>query len=389
MSDNMGWGPHGGAPGPYGGAPGWGGWAPPPPPKPGVIPLRPLGLGDIMGGSFATIGRYWKQLFGIALAVYATAALIVVIALAVAYAAVESEFHIFIDSSDETAPSWDVGGPLIIAFIFVWLLAMVTMLLATAMLQASVAVLLQDSVLGRPTTFGPVWRRASARVFPVLGTILLTALISMVPVVLMMVGFVAGLIAVLPFEENDGAGTVALLGFLGALVTGPVAVWLWVKFSFAPVVAVFEEQGPIQAMRRSSALVRGDWWRIFGISLLVYVLAMVVSMVVQQLVSFIGMVPGALSSSGVRDDPDVAGFLVAVGGFLVFGMVAQLLAQIVTSAYPQLVVGLLYVDQRIRRENLAPGLAEAAGVPMAPVAPMPPGPYPQGQYPPGPYQPGQ
>ena len=37
------------APPPYAGAPGWGpapgGFVPPPPPKPGIVPLRPLGLG--------------------------------------------------------------------------------------------------------------------------------------------------------------------------------------------------------------------------------------------------------------------------------------------------------------------------------------------------------
>ena len=46
-----------------------------PPPKPGVIPLAPLGLGDVLGGAFSTMGRYWKQLFGMAAALYGGAAL--------------------------------------------------------------------------------------------------------------------------------------------------------------------------------------------------------------------------------------------------------------------------------------------------------------------------
>ncbi|WP_456049285.1 hypothetical protein [[Kitasatospora] papulosa] len=67
MAQDAGWGggAYGGAPYggyPFGGPPGWGGWVPPP--KPGVIPLAPLGLGDVLGGAFSTVGRYWKQLFG-------------------------------------------------------------------------------------------------------------------------------------------------------------------------------------------------------------------------------------------------------------------------------------------------------------------------------------
>lgn len=66
MPDSSGWGPYGGAPGgpsgPYGGAPGGWGWMPPPPPKPGVIPLAPLGVDRIPGGAFATMRRYAKPL---------------------------------------------------------------------------------------------------------------------------------------------------------------------------------------------------------------------------------------------------------------------------------------------------------------------------------------
>ncbi|MEK8142609.1 hypothetical protein NKH18_10685 [Streptomyces sp. M10(2022)] len=36
----------------------------------GVIPLAPLSLGDVLNGAFSTIGRYWKQLFGMAAALY-------------------------------------------------------------------------------------------------------------------------------------------------------------------------------------------------------------------------------------------------------------------------------------------------------------------------------
>ena len=45
-------------------------------PKPGVIPLRPLGLGEILDGSFATIRRNPKATLGIAAIVMTVSAVI-------------------------------------------------------------------------------------------------------------------------------------------------------------------------------------------------------------------------------------------------------------------------------------------------------------------------
>src|SRR5687767_4983300 len=54
------------APG-WGQAPGWStappGWAPPP--KPGVIPLRPLGVGEILDGAISSIRRDPRVMLGV------------------------------------------------------------------------------------------------------------------------------------------------------------------------------------------------------------------------------------------------------------------------------------------------------------------------------------
>ena len=50
---------------------GWGaGWRQPPPaPRPGVIPLRPLGVSEILDGAVATMRAHWRTVLGISLAV--------------------------------------------------------------------------------------------------------------------------------------------------------------------------------------------------------------------------------------------------------------------------------------------------------------------------------
>lgn len=350
---------------PQAGPPGWGGWMPPPP-KPGVIPLAPLGVGDILGGAFTTMGRYFKPLFGIAAAVYGAATAVVAAALAIAYALVRGQLDTIFNATVEQPPTWDDARPLIIAFIGVWCVAALAMLLATAMIYAACPALLQDAVLGRPTTFGTVWRRAWARVPAVIGTLFLMALIFLIPFALVMTAFVAMAVALLTLDT--GPLIVPLLAFLGILAVAPPAAWLWVKFILAPSAAVFEGQGAIAAMRRSSQLVRGDWWRVFGISLLAALIALVGSYLVQLPFNFAGMLPGLADSGDLGPDPTAPQVLAAMGGLLIVGMVGQLIGQICVAVFPQLVSSLLYVDQRIRKENLAPALVEAAAVPV----PVPP-----------------
>lgn len=368
MAQDAGWGggAYGGAPyggSPYGVPPGWGGWVPPP--KPGVIPLAPLKLGDLLGGAFSTMGRYWKQLFGIAGVLYGGAALLMVAAVAVAYSAVADHLERVVSLNyEEEAASSDIV-PLVVSGAVLLLLGIAVMALVSGLMYAAVPAVLQEAVLGRPVSFGTVWRRAWSRVTPVIGTVLLTALIAVVPVILLMVAFIAVAVSLLTMDSGGaGAGTAIGLGVLGALLTGPLAVWLWIKFCLAPAVVVFEGQGPLAALRRSSQLVRGDWWRIFGITLLAGAMAAAAGYVIQMPFSILGMFPGVIGTSSMGDDPSTAAVLVAVSGYLVATLLGQLVSQIISTTFPQLVVGLLYVDRRIRTENLGPVLAEAAGPPQ-------------------------
>lgn len=368
MAQDAGWGgggsyrgaPYGGAP--HGGPPGWGGWTPPPP-QPGVIPLGPLKLGDVFNGAFATVGRYWKQLFGMGAAVYGGTLVLVGIAVLIAYSAVRENLdHVFALHSSQDPATEDVV-PLLTAFGLIWLVALVALAIGTAMMYATVPTILQEAVLGRRIAFGEVWRRAWARVPSVIGTVLLMSLIAVVPGLLMMVAFIGLIVTAITMDSGAGTTVAITVGILGTLATAPLAAWLWVKFSLAPSAVVFEGQGPVRALRRSSQLVRGDWWRIFGITLLACGVAATASYIVQLPFMVLGTFSGAIGGSGLGDDPSPAAVVFAMSGYMIAILLGQLLGQMIAATFPQLVTGLLYVDRRIRTEDLAPVLAEAASVP--------------------------
>ncbi|MEU5718158.1 hypothetical protein AB0G71_20675 [Streptomyces sp. NPDC020403] len=366
MAQDAGWGggayggaPYGGVP--YGGPPGWGGWTPPP--KPGVIPLAPLKLGDVLNGAFSTMGRYWKPLFGMAGALYGGALLIMAAAVAVAYSSVSGPLKRVVSLSyDEEPASADIVSLLTSLGVLV-LLGIVTMAVVSGLMYAAVPAVLREAVLGRPVAFATVWRGAWSHVAPVVGALILTALIAVVPVVLVVVAIAGVAVSLIAMESGGGAVTATALGLLGALVTGPLAVWLWIRFCLAPAAVVFEGQGPVAALRRSAQLVRGDWWRIFGITLLAGMMAAAAGYVVQIPFSVLGVLPGAIGTSSLGDDPSPTAVVVAMSGYMVAMMLGQLVSQVISTTFPQLVTGLLYVDRRIRTEDLGPVLAEAAGVP--------------------------
>ncbi|MCT4355036.1 oxidoreductase [Streptomyces sp. Je 1-79] len=352
--------------GPYG----YGYAPPPPPPKPGVIPLAPLGLSQILTGAFATVGRYWKQLLGVAVAAYGAALLLIAAAFGIAYALVADHLPGVFDLPSGQEPSWDDGLPLLIAFGAVWLVGLVGMLVASAVVYAACPVVLQEAVLGRRTTFGAVWRRSWSRMPAVIGTVFLTSLILFVPValfVLAMIGFVVAL-ATAAADETTGTGVfspgVAVLAFLLALAAMPLATWIWVKLSLAPSAAVFEGQGAMASMRRSNELVRGSWWRIFGALLVAGIMAGVANWLIQQVFGLLVTTPFSFAeSSGYETGSEV---LIALVPVVVLLLLGGMVAQAFCSVFPPLVTGLVYVDQRIRKENLAPALAQAAGTPFSP-----------------------
>ncbi|MGE7388020.1 hypothetical protein ACQKM2_21350 [Streptomyces sp. NPDC004126] len=359
MSHNAGWGQH---PQQYG--PQWGGGWIQPPPQPGVIPLRPLRPGEMVGGAFQAFRRYWKPLVGVMLAVQGVGFLLVVAAIVIGVTAASSSFsEVFAVDSDAHADGSDVAT-VFLALLPGGVILLLVMLLGTAAIGALCPAVVQEAVLGRTATFGDMWRRSWSRLPSVLGAVCLTGLVAAGPAVLVYaVGFPLTIMA------WDGSGTPVgvFLLFLVAIAWMPVAAWLAVRFSLAPAAVVFEGLRPVAALRRSAALVQGSWWRVFGVTLLAYLVGMAGGYAIQMpfgLVGVLALFPSMLDSGAGDGVPAtmIIGIIV-YAACLLLGTVVSALFQL---GYPQLVVSLLYVDQRMRKENLAPALITAAHIGRTP-----------------------
>ncbi|MEE1830285.1 glycerophosphoryl diester phosphodiesterase membrane domain-containing protein [Streptomyces sp. SP17KL33] len=337
-----------GAPGPGYGTPGWGGgWGgPPPTAKPGVIPLRPLGIGEILDGAVSTMRTHWRTVLGISLAV----AVVTQIGVILLQGLVLNDAASTDALNDPTATPGELGralGDTLLSTSVVMVISLLGTIIATALLTTVTS----RAVLGKSVTTAEAWRDARPQLLRLGG---LTVLLLLIAGLIMGVGITPGIL--LAAGGSTGGGVLlALFGGLGAFV---LTVWLMIRFSLASPALMLEKQGVRKSLSRSVKLVRGSWWRVLGIQLLAAIIAYVVASIVVIPFTFAG---AALDGDGISG-------LLATGGtalgwtYLVISGVGAVIGSTLTFPISAGVTVLLYIDQRIRREALDLELGRAAGL---------------------------
>jgi len=324
---------------------GWGRPPLPPPgwypmaqfPRPGVIPLRPLRVAEIVQGAFATMRVHWRIVLGVTavFAVLSTAATTVITDVLLH---TDSRMQRLLDDSDPTPRQ--VDRVLATFAEGQWASTVVTLLLGVSLVAVLITIT-SRSAIGRPVALREVWRESAPRVPRLLGVL---AAIWLLGTVLTVVGVAPGYLAGRASDAQTGTG----VAMLGLFVTMLVGLWLTVSFSLAPAALMLERQGVLSALARSFRLVRGAWWRTLGVELLIGLIAVAITFATAIPFAVVAAVINAGTSS---DWPAriVTGLGSALGLTFVFPLF--------TSA-----VSLLYMDQRIRREGLDIELARAAGI---------------------------
>jgi hypothetical protein len=300
---------------------------PPQAPKPGVVPLRPLGLGEILDGALQYIRAHPRVVLG-ASAVVAVISQVVQVVLQLLFASSATDIGGSPDLAQVTGLLAGIG--------VAGLLGIVVTVVAAAVLTGVLMVVISRAVLGAPVDPGEVWRAAKPRVAGVLGVAVLVALIN---IGILAVALIPGAL-LLALDTATGA-VVMLLGLLAAIV---VLVWINVMLLLAPPAYVLEGVGVVDSLRRSWSLVTGRFWPVFGIQLLGGLITFAVALVITLPFQAIG---GALGyAAGNGGDPTGTTLpvllVVAVGGII---------ATTLTTPFQSGVTGLLYVDQRMRREG--------------------------------------
>ncbi len=292
--------------------------------QPGVIPLRPLKLGDIFGGAINTIRRNPEATIGlsvIVLGAFLLPSLLISLGLQ----------NLVLDNED-------------ISFAIGIILPSLTSSFATLILSGLILYVVSEAALGDKVGLGQTWKAVRGRILALIGVSILTGIII---TIVFAIGF--GLL-IASIAVGDTA--VIVIGVIASIASIFAAIWLAIRLLLTTAPVVLEGAGPITAIRRSWTLSAGSqFWRLLGIWILAQIIAAIMS--------------------GVISTPLQTIFLMAVSAltqsesllltFTVFSQhLTQFLVGLLVTPFTAGVTALLYLDQRIRREGLDISMQQAA-----------------------------
>jgi len=333
---------------PYGGLPQYGGQGPyggpPPAPKPGIIPLRPIGVSEMLDGAFTAIRRNPRATLGLGaviMTIYGVIAAIIAPSTVTSFgdfgslnrSQQASQAQLLHQLSNFGHEAAGLGVAYLLLFV------------ASQILTGMLTVVIGRSVLGDRITAGEAWHRTLPRLPALFGATILYFLI-----IFGLWAVYLGIGLFMAAEHGPTGLIVPYFLLVGILVIG-LTVWFWTSFILASQIAVLERAGPARALARSWRLVRHSFWKVFGITLLAELIVGIASAILQVPFS----IPAALitSHAGNPLHPPILAVII--------GTVGTIVSRTVTGALLAGVLVLLYVDLRMRREGLDMALRTAAG----------------------------
>ena len=329
-----------------------GGWGPPPgafrppppPPKPGIIALRPLGVGEILDGAISAIRGYPRMMLGLSAVVAAiTQVLIVPVTWLLLRDSGDQAFSF--DQSTTSTPEDDVTFAA--SAITATGVQVVVTLVASLVLTGILTVAVSRAVLGQSISARDAWNQARPRLPALLGV---TGLVLLIMLGLAVLALAPGVILAIASAPTAAIVIAFVLGIPAFVV---VAAYLYTAFALAPPAIVLERQGVVASLRRSRSLVRGAWWRTFGILLLVNLIAQVLAGILGVPFTVLTLLVAWVTGDGLNVYAILPLLVTALG---------TIVASAVTWPFTAVSTALIYVDRRMRREALDLELARAAGV---------------------------
>lgn len=293
--------------------------------EPGIVPPRPLQLGDILGGAFRAVRFAPVTMFGLTLVVMLVTQLL---GLGAGYV-IGQQFGALL-SFGEGEPGADA--------LFSWSTLVGTLFnaLTAVVLGMGLFHTVVQAVSGRRVSPAEALRQMGSRMAAALGFSALGTLA--------VVAVVAGCAAIVVPLQSVGDGSPAALAVVGLLlVVGIPGFWITVRLLLAPCAITVERLGPFRAVARSWVLTRGRFWRVLGISLLANVIVSMAASTVSYVFIF-GSALLALQNATVA--------------MIVMSVASSLASTVLSLPLTTAVTALLYVDARIRQEGYDLQLSE-------------------------------
>ena len=297
----------------------------------------------MLGASFRVLRRNPRPVVGFSLVIHGVLAIITLVVSAIFTANAMDKY--FTDLSAGTFSSADVSN-LLVAYVGSFISAAFTYG-GEAILQGIITQEVARGTVGEKLPLSALWARSRGRILVLVGWAA-----AEIGVIFLVAVLLIGVFALLAGAGGSAGAAIGLLilvlGILGAIVLG---IWVGTRLSLVPSVLILERLTLGKAIRRSWGLVRGYFWRTFGIQLLVSVMiGIAASIAITPFTIIIGVLVSISHPTGA--DTVGAAFastytLTQIVTTIVSSLIATITAIISTS-----VTALIYIDLRMRKEGL-------------------------------------
>jgi hypothetical protein len=300
------------------------------------VPLRPLSVGEVLDGSFSTIRKYPRIVFGFA-AVLSVVAQLIRLLVGLALNNVPGTFGSTSFSASDTENS-NQNLHSVATSLAGSAATLAVNALGVAVLAGIVTGVVGKAVIGQRADGREIIAAVRQRWFGLLVVSVLAEILPWTPVLLVIIGVVLGAV-------STGLGI--LLGVIGGLAALVLCPLLWGRLAVAVPIFILERRGPGASIARSWRLVKGAFWRTWGLRALVQIIVSVAASILSVPLVLV-LLPSALNGK----TPSTTALVLLV----IFGAVVWMLTQPLIAA----ALTLIYVDRRMRAEGLDVQLTQAA-----------------------------
>ncbi len=231
-----------------------------------------------------------------------------------------------------------VGGTLLV-FLVCILTALIAVFIGLApfiVRQGTILSLAFQDLIGKPKTIGEILPQLKVRSWQIVGAVCLESGVIFLP----LLGFsIIALILILAAGRSFTTGSIVFLLFF---VTTGVTLNLLIKTRLVIAVIVVENLRPILALKRSFSLIKGNFWRVAGVSILTFLLGIASALLQSAIQFFIQLI----LSTFIYDIAVLSLLQTILSGIISLALTCLLLPIVTTIA------AALYYDLRARKEGL-------------------------------------
>lgn len=306
-----------------------------------LFPLRPLGLGEILGAAMRIYRLHPRPVLALSATVYGIAMVLVSLITGAGMVPMVADMQAMMETPSNSVDGafTDFTGTVLGTTASSLVTAVIT-LIASAVVAATLSRVAVDEAVGAGV--GDIWATAR-RVGPrAVAVAVLTNLLGVLVLAL------AATLGALPLVLTQAASTPTVLALgLGVLIGVLGAVYVWARLLLALPVLAVEDTGVVAALRRSLALTAGSrLWRVLGIGVLLVVLYSIASQVVAGIFGTVGTVVYVVILLISQMEALVLGMAV----LMVLSLLGAYVATFLLAPFSAAGVAALYADHRMRHE---------------------------------------